>query len=510
MKITISMLLNKLSHYKIYPDKITSKESASFYGISMINKKISSYDTDILYLVERSFFSSLTGDKIPLNILCIGDFNTKEIITTYNCNLITLHTEYYILDIFQEISLIFSYYNKWSDHLTQALIENKGIQSLTDIAYEIFNNPFTIVDSSQKLLAYTKNDQCEDFEWKDTLEKGYVSLYGSQVEGVSDLVKKAKHANAPVLFVMPNLKQPFLMTDIKIDKKSVGTFNLMAKNRQITQSDRDLSVYFCMILSLEFQKHELITLNKGIVYSNLITELLDDQDLKEEDIAKRMKYLNWTQKKSMNILTITTNKLNVSNKQLSNIREHLRIIIPTSKSVIYNGNIVLILESLETFPFNKSDLQIISNYLKEKCMNGGFSQSFHNIMNISKEYRHSLKAIDLGLNLNNKQTIFFYSNYSFLHLTDILSEQEDIKDFCHPALFKLIEFDKKNSTSFTNTLYIYLKNGKSPTKTAKELNFHRSSLNYRINKIKEILEIDLNDSEKVFDLQLSFKLLNYT
>ncbi len=59
------------------------------------------------------------------------------------------------------------------------------------------------------------------------------------------------------------------------------------------------------------------------------------------------------------------------------------------------------------------------------------------------------------------------------------------------------------------SLYIYLKNEKSLVLASKILNIHRSTLIYRLNKINEIIKVDLDDADIRFHMILSFEILRY-
>ena len=70
---------------------------------------------------------------------------------------------------------------------------------------------------------------------------------------------------------------------------------------------------------------------------------------------------------------------------------------------------------------------------------------------------------------------------------------------------RLVTYDKELS----KTLYSYLRNNGSQAKTAKELWIHRSSLIYRLKKIEEVLDIQLDDYKTRLHLQLSYEIFNY-
>ena len=57
------------------------------------------------------------------------------------------------------------------------------------------------------------------------------------------------------------------------------------------------------------------------------------------------------------------------------------------------------------------------------------------------------------------------------------------------------------------TLRVYLEHNLNTVQTAKALFIHRSTFLYRLERIKALLETDLEDPEELFYLNLSFRLL---
>src|SRR5699024_2093780 len=72
---------------------------------------------------------------------------------------------------------------------------------------------------------------------------------------------------------------------------------------------------------------------------------------------------------------------------------------------------------------------------------------------------------------------------------------------------KKLHLESQNSqTNLFKTLAVYLNNNGNVTQTAKELYLHRSTLVYRLNKIQELLGIDIDDANERFNLQLAYKM----
>ena len=78
---------------------------------------------------------------------------------------------------------------------------------------------------------------------------------------------------------------------------------------------------------------------------------------------------------------------------------------------------------------------------------------------------------------------------------------------CHEKLLTLREIDETQNTEYMKTLRVYLDNHLNAVQASKELYIHRSTFLYRLEKIKSILESDLDDTEELLYLELSFRLL---
>lgn len=69
---------------------------------------------------------------------------------------------------------------------------------------------------------------------------------------------------------------------------------------------------------------------------------------------------------------------------------------------------------------------------------------------------------------------------------------------CHEGLLELKKHDEKNQTQYMETLRVYLEQHLSATQAARELFIHRSTFLYRLDRIKEILQSELDDPEEIF------------
>ena len=76
-----------------------------------------------------------------------------------------------------------------------------------------------------------------------------------------------------------------------------------------------------------------------------------------------------------------------------------------------------------------------------------------------------------------------------------------LKKYVPSSIIKLDEHDKKHNTELLTTLSSYLKNNLSLKKTSVDLSINYRSASYRIQKIKEISNINFEDNIELLSLR---------
>ena len=79
---------------------------------------------------------------------------------------------------------------------------------------------------------------------------------------------------------------------------------------------------------------------------------------------------------------------------------------------------------------------------------------------------------------------------------------------CYEKLLDLAHSDKMQNTEYIKTLRTYLEHNLNTVQSAKALFIHRSTFLYRMERIRSILETDLEDADEIFYLNLSLRLLD--
>jgi DNA-binding PucR family transcriptional regulator len=86
----------------------------------------------------------------------------------------------------------------------------------------------------------------------------------------------------------------------------------------------------------------------------------------------------------------------------------------------------------------------------------------------------------------------------------------EVREFVQEWLGKLLTYDRDHDAELVKTLTRYLDAGGNYDQTAQLLNIHRSTLRYRLSRIREISERDLQDVDTRLNFHLATKIVNVT
>lgn len=500
------MLLERLSgvHFQYFPSIDTQAKQIA--EIRFLQNHIA-HEPDVLYITKLSFLISSYRGLIPEKIACINDANLE-----WNREMFQ-HSDLFIFDeiievteLFNLLQDIFCYYSSMFNKLLEIVKENKGLPFLLEKMAAILGNPCSIVDRNLKVLAgisYMPNTVNQEFYsiYLDQIQSnGYT--FGDSKYMEEYLSKNNASKDKPVYF---NRSEGAIFNcisyNIMVGNEKIGWFNVYEVEKPFSDITSDLIIFFAEILSLELSKNECYSLNTATKYEYLCTDLLNGKNLSEEEIEKLSNYLNFPLHTEYLLMVIKTSVPSEDVSKLINLRARILASIKCNICMLYEQRIVILLESV-----HKNDsLSKFKKLLTDFNMLAGISNIFTNIKDIKKGYNEAEKAVELGIKFKLSGTVFRYMDFQLYHLIDLCAKHEDIRNFCDRSLFKLTELHPELSM----TLYQYLKNGKSQSKTAKDLHIQRSSLLYRLKKIEEILGLNLDDYSSLLQIQLSYEIMNY-
>lgn len=157
----------------------------------------------------------------------------------------------------------------------------------------------------------------------------------------------------------------------------------------------------------------------------------------------------------------------------------------------------------------ENQIEIILNKLDSRTPFAGLIHStcilgaaYTRPADFGKSYQEAKNLIpkkDMLPNPSNKKVLSASSMGIYQYMFNSGNQQE-ILNYCNDKLKQLEMYDNANGSFLIDTLLNYYMCGFNVGKTAEMMYVHRNSLQYRLKKIEEILEISLDDSMEYLNL----------
>ncbi len=132
----------------------------------------------------------------------------------------------------------------------------------------------------------------------------------------------------------------------------------------------------------------------------------------------------------------------------------------------------------------------------------GIGQAARDISAWRNSHRDAVQALDLGIRLQT-DTPLYIGDLGVYQLILSLSDRDKLLAFCKQTLGKLEDYDMRQHADLVKTLEAFFNCHGNLSQTAEQLIVHRNTLLYRMNRINQIAEIDLNRPETRLALHLA-------
>jgi sugar diacid utilization regulator len=395
-------------------------------------------------------------------------------------------------------------------HLLTSLAKARGLESIVSIAYKVMGNPIIVSDKSWKALAIASDvKETDDMAWNEFLTKGALSLEIVSMNIKEKLTDRIEQSEMPFWCKEANMKYPRLFCRVAVGARPVATVAVIEYYKPFIERDYLLLSMLASAISAEMQKNKFLHYTRGLLYEEFIVDLIEGRLKNPSIIEEKVKSLNLGLKKFIHVITIDIKEFDVTYFSIPYMRDYLEKMIGGSKAIIYNDKITLVTSYAGEHEVYESDAIKLRDFLKEYKLHAGLSRAFVRLEDLKDHYWQSLEALDLGTHIDSDVTIYPYDDYAIYHIAKVCADSSDLRKFCHPKLQYLMEYDAEHKTSFTDSLYTYLKHSRNITNTAKALHLHRNSMIYHLKRIEEILNFSLTDNEMLLHIELSFRLMEY-
>ncbi len=382
-------------------------------------------------------------------------------------------------------------------------------EKLVLTAGKYFRSPLILSDLSLHVLGITPDDSIDDPRW--------LSLSAERVMP-ENLVNVSPYRSS-LLAAAPTLSTDatgllIARCAVAQEGKLIGYLLSPCYHGAPTQEELDLMQVLADLCSLRMQKDLHYAAYPEDMMAYFVSDLLNGTIRDEQQIRDRCAYFGWRLRMPYRILTIrgadpTEMERGAGYLEQTRRCAQLREIFPDATVFLYGEQIKLILGVEDGSTREQLVLQDLRDALETYGLVAGVSPSGRNFRSLFARHRQALKALQTGTLLKGPGPLYFYDRYSVYHALEICADAIDLRELCHTAVLTLERYDRKNGTAYMGTLHAYLSSGMNASEAAQALYIHRNTLAKRLEKISDIIAVDLNDRETVFHILFSLRVIEY-
>lgn len=398
---------------------------------------------------------------------------------------------------------IFEKYQRLDALMRSTIYTKDSMQYLIEIATRLFDNELTLRNSLHQYVAHS-------YRQLRFMDKGELDGYTStEIMGHLRADKNYKeNVDNTAAWYYRYYDNTLLCFDIYVRGVFVYRLKLIDVNHPFRPYDAGLVVYVADIIKEKYMAMiELEDLGDNEIRDIFIAAIkAAKQGISDAQMAVLKQRLGFEEQDSFWLLCLKSGKNTGDIQAYQYYCMYLNKIFDMAYSFLYEERIYLVID-LSKCRIPKEKLRnYIVEFMRNENFRTGFSMEFSDLFKIAGYFRQAALALELGMKYNPEIWGYFFLDYRRHYLLEKIAGDFSHGKYIMPELCRLSAYDRENNTDYFQTLGVYLKSGCNVTHTAQQLNIHRTTLNYRLQKIHDITKIDIEDRDYLSLLTLFYQI----
>lgn len=390
---------------------------------------------------------------------------------------------------------------EYTNQVIRYIAKGCTIEELADFTYRTFDLPIIVADPGYRFIAYAGDDEVVDPYWRQIIHSGEPTDHTIMEYYINDGLMTAITSSKEALYIDWGVCEDYPQTcgPIYIDSNLEGFVSILFMEEALLDFSLQLNNLLCQFCTI-LMRSKNFRLKHAI---NPVKELLAQKffdTINYPTVASLEEYLSTVQIEAPYCIAVLSEK-----DQNPVILSHIESRIVKGRSdilyLVKDHKLYLLFHQLKQAKLEERFVKLIEQY-GVYC---GVSTVFTSLTN--------RQAYAQQAELAHKTAKLLEQSSCCLSFPEVLAESlllQPVKDFLPENIIpkmlqSLISYDQSHETELAKTLETYLYQRNDINKTASALHIHRNTLIYRLNKIRDLTEADIDDPETAWLLQLVFR-----
>ncbi|WP_338448715.1 XylR N-terminal domain-containing protein [Niallia oryzisoli] len=379
-------------------------------------------------------------------------------------------------------------------NLFKEVIFETGVQPIADVLYDTMKTPVVIESLNCEVSAAAGISLQEAEKYSCELKEWLARPKRKKSESKQEIFETM------LLELSPGHKR--VITPIFFRKKIYGYCSFLTKENNVSEVDKMVLGQAALACSLHLL-NELTRFNTEQRIRGSFLEDILNKRVTVSEIVNYAHYIGFELKPPYFMVVIHRRCEEISIKEEIEFNDEFMndLYMFFQRNQIKcllgkkSGNVIILCSNsvlsnyLEKESFCSHLLSFCSKKYPELSFKMGVSSSHLSIEDAPQLYDESMASLKVT---SSRQNLVFFETLGVVGMLLQTKNPQTLENYAYRVLGNLVEEDKSKSTELLITLYYYLENGASIHQTACAMNFSVNGLRYRLGKINELLQVDLN------------------
>lgn len=471
------------------------------------------YEQDLSAFIEH--VRRFPDIRSPFCFLCCDyDPDKKPAVhTALPANCSVFYSERSLPAVFNMMADKISRFVRWNDALKNVLYRNEGLQALLDLS-SFLPGTLLLTNAGYKLQASVYKEEVSDPTVDEVRQLGYHTF--ETIERIHKEVPLVSSQDTSE-YISKISNNYTIIRLIRYKERIAARLCLILNGPKTDPSYSDYMAILGNAIAEYLFSRQSVDYASNAELGSLVSDIMEGRIVNQTELDQRMKQVKLIAHRYFHLMLVSFDQEGSRSPIPWNyVISQLQYIFPYSNITTYNGDILLIIQKRQRKSRVKFNEKYLMNLLEQyngfSCM--GNASEF--IMSLPPMYHQVHGALRIGSHLDPKRRIYYYEDFAMYQIVELAADSEikhlssrNLAHLCNNEMIALIMYDQKYNTNMADILLTFLRYERNTTKAAEALFMHRNTLLYKIKKIEEIIDRDLEDPDFRARMLFSGYVVNY-
>ena len=411
---------------------------------------------------------------------------------------------YVIMQVFDKVTARLKYFKITHDNFNTFILRNNGSSNTASDIIKFLSimieNPVVLYYGNLNCMVSTNSDNSK------LILSDEIQPYKPNIITKFQYMKQMKGSCVQYVVKFAILSEVEIYITITEENRGLTELDYMAiENAIINLQYGFLSEFAQDEVKKKYQRDLIHNILNGLLSSKEMTEAAAQLGMKESHTYR--------------VVDFHTIKNNVQSKytkeqlhEVGVIEGELKHLLPDALIYRNMDQIVMIqqVDSDQTELEYQKEMEEIEEVIqrsilyrkKDTDFQIGIGKSVEGYQRLKESYHEASRAIKYieiirQVTGDKNKSVVHYSNLGFFQIFGEIDDVTELERYIPETLKKLYLYDDEHKGELITTLQMYLRNNQSIKKTAGAMFVHYRTISYRLEKIKQISEINFDDANEV-------------